>query len=79
MPSDPTTSPYRRLARVLQPVLAVHARIQGRLAAQDMNARARGWTVEARPLGGRRYRDPRFDQLAPTADAGRPTAGQEAG
>jgi hypothetical protein len=79
MPSDHVTRPYRRMGRVLlRPVRGVHARIAARLDAQDMNARARGWTVEARPFGGRVYRDPRFDRLAQAADVEPVIAGKEA-
>lgn len=76
MPSNPT-----RLARfapfmgrgALTPVRSVQARIVARLDAQDAAARARGWTVEALPYGGRVYRDPRFDRLATNAaDAASP-------
>jgi hypothetical protein len=80
MPSDHTTRPCRRPGRVLlRPVLALHGRVQARLDAQDTSARARGWTVEARPLGGRTYRDPRFDRLAARAAEKKPiAAGKEA-
>lgn len=33
-------------------------------AGEDARARARGWEVSRRPGGGRRYRDPRWDQVA---------------
>ncbi len=58
----------RRIGRAaLAPARHVHQRIVAHLAAQDAAALARGWTVEARPRGGRVYRDPRFDQLTTRA------------
>jgi hypothetical protein len=63
MPSNPGT--HRRIVcAVTWPARAAHRRIAERLAVQDAAARARGWTVDTLPRGGRVYRDPRFDQLA---------------
>jgi hypothetical protein len=57
-------SSLSRFGRLVSaPVRAVHTRIAARLDGQDATARARGWTVETLPRGGRVYRDPRFDQL----------------
>jgi hypothetical protein len=78
MPSEHPARPCRRMGRaLLRPVLAVHARVQARLDVQDADARARGWTVDVRPLGGRTCRDPRFDRLAARAGEKKPiTAGR---
>ncbi len=71
MPSKPNVlTGLGRLGRaVLAPARKARGRISARLELQDAAARARGWTVEARPYAGRVYRDPRFDQLAIRAAA----------
>jgi hypothetical protein len=79
MPRNPTC---RRIGRaILAPARRVHAAIVARLDAQDTAARERGWTVDVRSLGGRVYRDPRFDRLAgrTTGGALAVKAGREAG
>ncbi len=89
MPTNPIGSARStvRAAAVIAvaPARLVRRRIAALLDAQDAAARARGWTVEVRPVGGRVYRDPRFGRLAATAVAatnggsGRPVAPASSG
>jgi hypothetical protein len=79
MPTNRVAVLARRAGRAaLAPTRIVHGRIVARLAAQDADAQARGWTVEILPRGGRAYRDPRFDQLTYRGNGPVP-AGREAG